>query len=47
MVGKLVKFWAYSKAPKKTFALLHPRTALKYGALFWLGKKIFGGRSGR
>jgi hypothetical protein len=26
MLGKLLKLYAYSKAPKATFAVLHPRT---------------------
>jgi hypothetical protein len=43
MFRSLVKALAYTKAPRGTFALLHPRTALKYGALFWIGKKILGG----
>ncbi len=27
MIGKLFKLYAYSKAPKTTFAVLHPRTS--------------------
>jgi hypothetical protein len=41
MLGKVLKGAAYVKAPRKTFAMLHPWKALKYGALFWIGKKIF------
>ncbi|MGH7461162.1 MAG: hypothetical protein ACREMA_09050 [Longimicrobiales bacterium] len=26
MIGKLLKMYAYTKAPKATFAVLHPRT---------------------
>jgi hypothetical protein len=29
MIGKLFKMYAYSKAPKTTFAVLHPRTSAK------------------
>lgn len=42
MVGKLFKAMAYTKAPKATFALLHPRRALKLGMLLWIIKKILG-----
>lgn len=42
MVGKLFKAMAYTKAPKATFALLHPRRALKVGMLLWIVKKILG-----
>ncbi len=45
MVRKLaLKAVSYMKAPRTTFALLHPRKALKYGLMFWLGKLLFGGR---
>lgn len=48
MFRSLMKMLAYSKAPRSTFALLHPRSALKYGALFWIGKKLLGaGKRGR
>lgn len=43
MFGKMVKALAYTRAPKSTFALLHPRKALKYAAIFWVGKKLLGG----
>jgi hypothetical protein len=43
MIRSLFKTLAYTKAPKSTFALLHPGKALKYGAIFWLGKKLLGG----
>jgi hypothetical protein len=43
MIRKLAKVVGYSKAPKRTFALLHPFRAAKLGAAFWLGKKLFGG----
>ena len=29
MIGKLFKLYAYSKAPKATFSVLHPRTSAK------------------
>ena len=43
MLRKLAKMLAYTKAPKQTFAVLHPVKAAKLGAAFWLGKKLFGG----
>jgi hypothetical protein len=36
---------AYAKAPKTTFALLHPRKALKFGLAFLLGRSLLRGRS--
>ena len=44
MIGKLAKMVAYSKAPKKTFALLHPFRAAKLAAVFFIGRKLFGGK---
>lgn len=44
MIRKLAKLFAYKKAPKSTFALLHPRRALKWGAILFLAKKLLGGR---
>ena len=29
MIGKLFKLYAYSKAPRATFSVLHPRTSAK------------------
>ena len=42
MLRKLAKLAAYKTNPKTTFALLHPRKALKWGAMLWLGKKLLG-----
>ena len=47
MISKLTKLFAYKKAPKSTFALLHPRKALKWGAVLFLAKKLLGGRQER
>ena len=47
MIRKIAKAAAYAKAPKATFATLHPLKALKYGAILWVGKKIFGGKERR
>jgi hypothetical protein len=38
---KLLKFAAFVKAPKATFALRHPIRALKWGAMLYIGKKIY------
>lgn len=46
MLGKLLKAGAYAKAPKKTFAVLHPFKALKWGAALWIGKKLYEGVRG-
>src|SRR5690606_19943921 len=45
MIGRIAKLIAYTKAPKQTFVALHPWRAAKLGAAFWVGKKLFGGRS--
>lgn len=43
MFSKLLKLAAYKKAPVKTFALLHPMKALKWGAVILILRKVFGG----
>jgi hypothetical protein len=43
MIRGIAKLVAYKKAPMKTFALLHPVRALKWGAMFFLGKKLWEG----
>lgn len=40
MLKGLAKLTAYSKAPKTTFALLHPIRALKWGAGLLLAKTL-------
>lgn len=44
MLKGLTKLVAYKSAPKRTFALLHPVKALKWGAVFLLARKLFGGK---
>ncbi|HUG39380.1 MAG TPA: hypothetical protein VMM12_02790 [Longimicrobiales bacterium] len=44
MIFKLAKLVAYKKAPAKTFAVLHPIKALKWGAVFFLISKLVGRR---
>jgi hypothetical protein len=41
MLKSLMKAIASKKAPKKTFALLHPRKALKWGGLPFVAKVLF------
>jgi hypothetical protein len=43
MLKGLAKLVAYKKAPKRTFALLHPVKALKWGAALLLAKKLWEG----
>jgi hypothetical protein len=42
MIRTLAKLFAYKKAPAKTFALLHPVKALKWGAIFLIVSKVLG-----
>ena len=34
MIAKLAKMAAYTKAPRATFAVMHPLKAAKYGAIY-------------
>jgi hypothetical protein len=36
MLGKLAKMAAYTKAPRATFAVMHPVKFAKYGAIYML-----------
>jgi len=47
VLGKLIKAGAYARAPKKTFAVLHPWKAAKLGAALWVGRKLWEGVRGR
>jgi hypothetical protein len=40
MFGRIAKIVAYAKAPRKTFVLLHPVRALKFGAAYYAGKML-------
>jgi hypothetical protein len=40
MIGKLAKMAAYARAPRATFAVMHPVKAAKYGAIYLLVKGI-------
>ena len=44
MIRTIAKLIAYKKAPAKTFALLHPMKALKWGAIFFIVSKVLGRR---
>ena len=39
-IGKLAKMAAYAKAPRATFAVMHPLKAAKYGAIYLLVRGI-------
>lgn len=41
MLKSLTKAVAYWKAPVKTFALLHPMKALKWGGMILVAKVLF------
>lgn len=41
MLRTITKLFAYTRAPKTTFALLHPIRALKWGAGLFMLKKIW------
>lgn len=45
MFGRIAKVVAYARAPRKTFVVLHPIKALKFGAAFYVGKLLLGSRS--
>lgn len=47
MVRGITKAIAYYKAPRQTFALLHPVKAIKLGALVLAGRMILGKRDRR
>ena len=40
MIKTIAKLIAYKKAPAKTFAVLHPLKALKWGAIFFIVSKV-------
>jgi hypothetical protein len=40
MLKTIAKAVGYTKAPKRTFAVLHPRAALKLGALLLTAKLV-------
>ena len=44
MIGKLMKTAAYVKAPKATFAMMHPLKAAKYGAIYMAVRALMKGR---
>ena len=44
MIGKLMKTAAYVKAPRATFAMMHPMKAAKYGAIYVAMRTLMRGR---
>jgi hypothetical protein len=47
MFGRIAKIVAYAKAPRKTFLMLHPVRALKFGAAYYAGKLLIEGHRRR
>lgn len=47
MSGLIAKLLAYWRAPRKTFVLLHPLRAAKFGLAYLAGRKLFGRDGGR
>lgn len=47
MLKGIAKAVAYWKAPKQTFALLHPMKALKWGGMLLAAKFVFDRVAGR
>jgi hypothetical protein len=44
MIGTIAKTYAYAKAPRTTFAALHPKQAVKLGLLKWEIRHAYGAR---
>lgn len=44
MIGTLLKLFAYTQAPKRTFAVLHPKKTAKTIALPWEMANAYGPR---
>lgn len=47
MSGLIAKLLAYWRAPRKTFVLLHPLRAAKFGLAYLAGRKLFGNEGGK
>jgi hypothetical protein len=35
MIGKIIKFYAYTRAPRLTFSVLHPKNAARLAKTGW------------
>ena len=44
MIGKVMKTAAYMKAPRATFAMMHPFKAVKFGAIYMAMRALTKGR---
>jgi hypothetical protein len=44
MIAKLMKTAAYMKAPRATFAMMHPLKAARYGAIYVAMRALMKGR---
>ena len=45
MIARIAKMAAYAKAPRATFAMMHPLKAAKYGMIYWAVKSMMGSRA--
>jgi hypothetical protein len=42
MTGLIAKLMAYARYPRRTFVLLHPIRAAKFGLAYLAGRRLFG-----
>ena len=47
MTGLIAKLLAYAKYPRRTFFMLHPIRAAKFGLAFLAGRRLFGDANGK
>jgi len=46
MTGLIAKLLAYAKYPRRTFFMLHPLRAAKFGLAYLAGRRLFGDSNG-
>lgn len=46
MTGLIAKLLAYVKYPRRTFLMLHPIRAAKFGLAYLAGRRLFGDANG-
>jgi hypothetical protein len=47
MTGLIAKLMAYARYPRRTFLLLHPIRAAKFGLAYLAGRRLFGDAKAR
>ncbi len=47
MTGLIAKLLAYAKYPRRTFLMLHPIRAAKFGLAYLAGRRLFGEANGK